>query len=239
MFVFFFLDQLCKNKLKLLSKWLTPQQLKHCSNFYFPEYSFWNKRMLHHRQFTHLGDKVYRNFLLDQKKYQPCSLLDRHAGWRTVSLQGKEDKWTIQLGCTALNYRLCSLLVHICWSNQQDMALIYRHLDTHDQLRMCCSLSAWSGLCTDPQGSSLGKTFPRVDTDDPQNIPNKVMRTHYFQVIVSLDTIHYSASLCTYLKLVRGIAWHYGYYWVFFFFFPVVFKIDQKIIPFSPSPSPC
>ena len=63
------------------------------------------------------------------------------------------------------------------------MALIYRHLDTHDQLRMCCNLSAWYGLCTDPQGSSLGKTFPHVDTDDPQNIPNKGMWTHYFQVI--------------------------------------------------------
>jgi len=149
------------------------------------------------RQFTHLEDKVYRNFLLDQKKYQPCSLLDRHVGWHTVSLQGKEDKWTIQLGCTPLNYRLCSLLVHICWSSRQGMAPIYHHLDTHAQLRMCCNLSAWSGLCTDPQGSSLAKTFPHGDTDDPQNIPNKGMWTHYFQVIISLDTSHYSESLFT------------------------------------------
>ena len=137
-----------------------PQQLKHCSDFYFPEYSFSNERLLNQRQFTHLEDKFYRNFLLDQKKYQPCSSLDRHVGWHIVSLQGKEDKSTIQLGCTVLNYRQYSLLVHICWNSRQDMALIYRHLDTHGQLRMCCNLSAWYGLCTDPQGSSLGKTFP-------------------------------------------------------------------------------
>lgn len=55
------------------------------------------------------------------------------------------------------------------------MAPIYHHLDTHDQLRMCCNLSAWYGLCTDPQGSSLGKTFPHVDTDDPQNIPGRLL----------------------------------------------------------------